>query len=469
MSRSNPRQAGLPVSTICLAVLGAAFTATAAYSQGIERDAAIISEQISNRVDAYIYKAGTRSKLEFRGTTLAGRAVGTARVVTEATRTSIEADFRDLPQPGTLGPYTVYMLWAITPEGRGNALGVLQLSRSGKAKIETVTPLNGFAMIVTAEPHFLVSVPSMQVVMRNIAVEFEGRTQPVTTLADRADYSGLAKLAPASKRPVQVEQATYAVEIAEAAGAATLAPGPLATAKQALDAADAAWRAKSSAERRRAPELGRVAMQAGEDARIAAVRRAEELKREAAQKDAEESQRRAEEARRLAEENARNAERAAALAATEAERAKNAEGAAARARAELLQRMNQVLPTRDTPRGLVAEIGGVQFATARATLESGARESLARLSGILSAYPELKLKIEGHTDNVGSAETNSRLSYERATAVRDYLASLGVPASSIDVDGLGPSNPVADNATAEGRARNRRVEVIVSGEGITPR
>jgi outer membrane protein OmpA-like peptidoglycan-associated protein len=130
--------------------------------------------------------------------------------------------------------------------------------------------------------------------------------------------------------------------------------------------------------------------------------------------------------------------------------------------------MNQVLPTRDTPRGLVAEIGGVLFATAKATLAGGARESLARLSGILSAYPALKLRVEGHTDDIGSEATNLKLSTERAIAVRDYLIGQGVPAASIEVEGLGPSNPVADNATAEGRARNRRVEVIVSGEGITP-
>ncbi len=461
MTRSIPTmRRGLPLA-LGLAIGVAPWVSSAALSQGIQRDAAIISEQVASRVDAYLYKAGTRSKLEFRGTTLAARAVGTARVSAEPTRTEVEADFRDLPQPGTLGPYTVYVLWAITPEGRATPLGVLELSSSGKADVEVSTPLNGLAMIVTAEPHPLVSVPSTQVVMRNVAVEFNGRTQPVTTLADRADYSALVKLAPASKRPVQVEQAAYAVAIAEAAGAATLAPGPLATAKAALEAADSAWRAKASAERKRAPELGRVAVQAGEDARVAAVRRAEELRREAAQKEAEAAQ-------RLAEENARNAERARALAAAEAERAKNAESAAARSRAELLARMNQVLPTRDTPRGLVAEIGGVLFATARATLEGGARESLARLSGILSAYPALRLKIEGHTDNVGSDATNLKLSTDRAIAVRDYLVAQGVPAAGIEVAGLGPASPVADNATAEGRARNRRVEVIVSGEGITP-
>lgn len=442
-------------------VATAALATPLASAQGIQRDAAIISEQVASRVDAYLYKAGTRSKLEFRGTTLAARAIGTAKVSAESNRTDVEADFKGLPQPGSLGPYTVYVLWAITPEGRASALGVLELSKSGKAEIEAGTPLNGFAMIVTAEPHALVSVPSTQVVLRNVAVEFTGRTQPVTTLADRADYANLVKLAPASKRPVEVEQAIYAVAIAEAADAANLAPGPLGTAKAALAVADGAWRAKSSGERKRAPELGRVAVQAGEDARVAAVRRAEELKREAARRDAEAAQ-------KLAEENARNAERARAQAAAEAERAKNVEAESARVRAELLARMNQVLPTRDTPRGLVAEIGGVLFATAKATLEGGARESLARLSGVLSAYPALKLRIEGHTDNVGSDATNLKLSTDRAAAVRDYLVGQGVPAAGIEVAGLGPAAPVADNTTAEGRARNRRVEVIVSGEGITP-
>jgi outer membrane protein OmpA-like peptidoglycan-associated protein len=450
------RRASRAIPAACLALATAVVLVVPATSaQDIQRDAAIISEAVSSRVDAYIYNVGTRSKLEFRGTTLAARAFGTAKVSAETSRTTIGADFEKLPQPGELGPYTVYVLWAITPEGRAASLGVLELSSSGKADIEVGTPLNGFAMILTAEPHFLVSVPSTQVVMRNVAVEFTGRTQPVTTLADRADYASLVKLAPATKRPIEVDQATYAVAIASAAGAEQLASGPFATARAALAAADGAWRAKKSAERKRAPELGRVAVQAGEDARVAAVRRAEEIKREEAQKQAAEAQ--------------RNAERAAALAATESTRARAAEGSAAKARAELLARMNQVLPTRDTPRGLVAEIGGVLFATAKATLSIEARESLARLSGVLSAYPALKLKIEGHTDNTGSEATNLKLSTDRAISVRDYLVGQGVPATSIDVEGLGPAAPVADNGTAEGRARNRRVEVIVSGDGITPK
>ncbi len=455
MSRSGSRAlCAPPVACLALLAIGA-LAAAAGSAQGIQRDAAIISEAVSSRVDAFIYKVGTRSRLEFRGTTLAARAFGTAKVSAETNRTSVDAEFEKLPQPGELGPYTVYVLWAITPEGRASSLGVLALSSSGKADIEVNTPLNGFAMILTAEPHFLVSVPSTQVVMRNVAVEFTGRTTPVTTLADRADYAALTRLAPATRRPVQVDQATYAVAIAEASGAERLASGPFSTAKAALAAADAAWRSKKGAERKRAPELGRVAVQAGEDARVAAIRRADEIRKEEAQQQAVEAQ--------------RNAERAAALALSEAARAREAEGSAAKARAELLARMNQVLPTRDTPRGLVAEIGGVLFATAKATLSIEARESLARLSGVLSAYPGLKLKIEGHTDNTGSEETNRKLSNDRALSVRDYLVAQGVPATGIEVEGLGPADPVADNGTAEGRARNRRVEVIVSGEGITPK
>jgi len=128
-----------------------------------------------------------------------------------------------------------------------------------------------------------------------------------------------------------------------------------------------------------------------------------------------------------------------------------------------LNRLNAVLPTRESERGLVSEIGGVQFATATANLNPPARESLARFSGIVASYPELSFRIEGHTDDVGSDLTNNDLSLRRAISVRDYLISLGVPASSIDVEGFGPYRPVADNASADGRARNRRVEIVISG------
>ena len=151
-------------------------------------------------------------------------------------------------------------------------------------------------------------------------------------------------------------------------------------------------------------------------------------------------------------------EAAARLAAEQAQARAWAE-----ARALLLNRLSAVLPTRETERGLVSEIGGVQFATGTANLNPPARESLARFSGIVASYPDLRFTIEGHTDNVGSDATNSELSLRRAISVREYLVSLGVPAASFEVEGFGPYRPVADNTTAEGRARNRRVEIVISG------
>ena len=112
---------------------------------------------------------------------------------------------------------------------------------------------------------------------------------------------------------------------------------------------------------------------------------------------------------------------------------------------------------------LVSEIGGVQFATGTADLSAPARESLARFSGIVASYPNLKFTVEGHTDSTGSAATNQELSLRRSITVRDYLIGQKIPASSIDAEGLGSERPVADNETADGRAKNRRVEIVISG------
>jgi outer membrane protein OmpA-like peptidoglycan-associated protein len=96
-------------------------------------------------------------------------------------------------------------------------------------------------------------------------------------------------------------------------------------------------------------------------------------------------------------------------------------------------------------------------------LNSPARESLARFSGIVASYPDLRFRIEGHTDNVGTYGMNQELSLRRAISVRDYLIGLGVAPSNIAVEGYGPSRPVANNETSDGRARNRRVEIVISG------
>src|SRR4029077_8704483 len=135
-------------------------------------------------------------------------------------------------------------------------------------------------------------------------------------------------------------------------------------------------------------------------------------------------------------------------------------------RARLLQQLNTILSTRDTARGLIANMSDVLFKTGSFELLPGARERLAKVSGIVLAHPGLHLEVEGHTDSVGSDEYNQQLSEKRAGAVRDYLAQQGIGGDAIVARGLGKTQPVATNDTAEGRQQNRRVELVLSGDAI---
>src|SRR5262249_10546396 len=191
---------------------------------------------------------------------------------------------------------------------------------------------------------------------------------------------------------------------------------------------------------------------------------------EAAQADAERMRQQAEKAKQEAD-----AARAAALAqqqAAEAEAEKARQAAAqaekdkANLRAQLLQQLNSILQTEDTARGLIVNMSDVLFDTGSATLKPPTREKLAKISGILLAHPGLSLQVEGHTDSVGGDEFNQQLSERRADSVREFLAQNGVPASSITARGFGKTQPVASNETAEGRQRNRLVELVVNGEAI---
>ena len=135
-------------------------------------------------------------------------------------------------------------------------------------------------------------------------------------------------------------------------------------------------------------------------------------------------------------------------------------------RARLLQQFNAILVTRDTARGLVVNLSDVLFDTGKYTLRPVAREKLAKISGIILVYPDLKLAIEGNTDSVGGDAMNQELSEQRAAAVRDYLAKQNIPLASMTSRGFGKTQPVASNDTPEGRQQNRRVEMIVSGDVI---
>ena len=184
---------------------------------------------------------------------------------------------------------------------------------------------------------------------------------------------------------------------------------------------------------------------------------------EAAQANAEGAQASAETGKALAE---ADAERNRAAAANSDQQLQQAVQDREELRARLLQQFNVILETRDTARGLVVNMSDVLFDTGKFTLRPLAREKLAKISGIVLAYPTLQLAVEGNTDSVGTVESNQVLSERRAEGVMAYLTGQGVPQSSTTATGFGQTRPIATNDTAAGRQQNRRVELVVSGEVI---
>jgi outer membrane protein OmpA-like peptidoglycan-associated protein len=478
---------------LCVAAALSGGTATLAFAQGVERSEAIASSDALSQISIYSYRDGPKSDLFLRGTPLAATAEGKVQVEYQNNNAKISAEAKDLPKPASLGPYTTYVLWAVTPDGRATNRGVIGGIEGGKGELETNYGQSQFALIVTAEPHFAVTMPSTMMVLFNVADDVEGaRESKVTTLTERVDYARLvpgAQLAPPvinEDNPLEVVQARYAIAIARAAGAEKFGSDAYVTAKQKLAAAEAALAGSRGEERKTAPGLAREAVTAGEDARRAALlasteNAVAERQRAAALAATDAANATARVAATAAAATSHEAEAVTAAATTARETATATAAAASSeaasqaaaeverekavvaARDDLRNRLNEALPTHDSSRGLVAEIGGVQFATGTAATSATARESLSKFSGIVASYPGLRFNVEGHTDSVGSVAANNELSLKRAMAVRDYLIEQGVPASSIDVAGLGLSAPIGDNSTTEGRARNRRVEIVVSG------
>jgi outer membrane protein OmpA-like peptidoglycan-associated protein len=296
------------------------------------------------------------------------------------------------------------------------------------------------------------------------------------TLAKAQQQLATAEEAYRSKRDKKTVESTArdVVETAEEARVMAVkkkaeedAQGRMATEKKAAEDREAKARADADAEARRRQEAEQ-ARQEAEQARIQAEQAkadAERMKQQAEQaaQEAAHQQGEAEKARQAALEQQRLAE-----AETEKARqaAAKAESEKAQLRAQLLDQLNSILQTRDSARGLIVNMSDVLFDTGSSTLKTGAREKLAKISGIVLAHPGLNLQIEGHTDSVGTEEFNQQLSERRSDSVRDFLAEQGVPGSSMSAKGFGKSQPVASNDTAEGRQRNRRVELVVSGDAI---
>ena len=227
----------------------------------------------------------------------------------------------------------------------------------------------------------------------------------------------------------------------------------------------AAEQARLEQQRRAQAEAQRqTAEEAQQRADAAATRAARErAEADAAKADAIEQQKVLQAKAEQAHLNEEAAERARLAAEQQSQKA---EAEKAQLRERLRQQLNAILETQETARGLIVNISDVLFDFNKYTLQPGAREKMAKVSGILLSYPGLKIQLEGHTDSIGSDDYNLKLSQQRADAVRDYLVAQGVPNATVTATGLGKTTPVASNDTAAGRQRNRRVDMVVSGEPI---
>jgi outer membrane protein OmpA-like peptidoglycan-associated protein len=464
--------------------------------------------------------------VKFRGTTLLSRLKGEARVRRSGRRgTRVELSVDNMPRASELGGiYTTYVLWAISPNGQVDNLG--EIKRSGNSiidsKLDVTTPLQTFALIVTAEPHFLMKIPSRMVVLENLPPQRPGNAQIETVdvkyIGNSSDYFKSAAVPDIAARdyrdtPVSLLGARQSINLARFAGADQDAPDELKKAQAELDAAEEAWRTKELAaeidiKARTATSSGVHAEEMALTRRAARLRRDDIRRRDEALRSAEQStatanQRieqlqvaldREQRARELAERDAAaandnlrdlriqvaqlrddlqiaRAEGEAAklkLARLEGERqAEQARSEAERreqlrraAELTLKQNLAQFGTVRDAPRGFQLVLPDSIWSGMRASkLTAAAGTKLEPLAALLASNPDYQILIEAFSDNKGDEVSLQQFTQERARVLSERFQTAGVDPARIQANGMGPSNPVAVNTTLNGRSRNRRIEI----------
>jgi outer membrane protein OmpA-like peptidoglycan-associated protein len=482
---------------------------------------------VSRTAKAVNYKhRGGATKLDFAGTDLMPKASGEAKVESKQGYIEIEVEFDELQKPTTFGnEYLTYILWAVSPEGRAVNLGEVLLN-GNRSKLDVTTDLQSFALIVTAEPYYAVRQPSNVVVLENVVrADTQGSTEVVDAkyeLLERGGYIPTGyKFDPVvlnTRLPLEFFEARNAVRIAESEGAEKYAGESYRHAVELMNRTDE-YATRKHIDKRPLISVAREAVQTAEDARAIAVKRIEEERLANERQDAAKAQGQADDATRMKEQaqsdqvraevakaqaesdtaraqaatalaesdtaraqanaakaksdmEASQASSASALSAAQADAersrlaAQQAEADKAAMRIRLSEQLNRILQTRDSARGLIVSMSDVLFDTAKYSLKPGAREKLAKVAGILIAYPGLNIEVGGYTDNVGGDSMNQTLSENRASSVRDYLVQQGVATNSVSAKGFGNTLPVASNGNSAGRQQNRRVELLVSGEAI---
>jgi len=475
----------------------------------------------------YRHRSGA-TDVDFAGTALLPSADGKAKVRSKRGTMEVEADFGNLQSPTTFGnEYLTYVMWAISPEGRAVNLGEVLVGGNDRSKLTATTDLQAFALIVTAEPYYAVRQPSDVVILENVVRDdTKGTTEAVNAkyeLMERGGYlpTGFKfdPLVLKADLPLEFYEARNALRIAQSEGAERYADASYRHAVQLMNTADADATDRHI-DKKPLIAVAREAVQTAEDAREIAVKKIDEERRASdlqASSDAQaRSQAQADEAMRLKEKAQSDAAKAqadmaasqtasaAAVSAAQSDSAKaqadmaanQASSAAAVSaaqadaeqariaaqnaqmneqqansdkaamRVKLSEQLNRILETRDSARGLIVSMSDVLFDTGKYSLKPGAREKLAKVAGILLAYPGLNIEVDGYTDNVGGDDMNQKLSENRASSVLSYLVGQGVTTNSVSSKGYGNTLPVASNDNAAGRQENRRVELVVSGDAI---
>jgi outer membrane protein OmpA-like peptidoglycan-associated protein len=464
----------------------------------------------------YQHRSGA-SDVDFAGTALMPSADGKAKVRSKRGTLEVEAEFGNLQSPITFGgEYLTYVLWAISPEGRAANLGEVLVGDNNRSKLTATTDLQAFALIVTAEPYYAVRQPSNVVVLENVVrADTKGTAEAVNAkyeLMERGGYIPTGyKFDPvvlSASLPLEFYEARNALRIAQSEGAESYANASYQHAVELMNSADADAM-NGHGERKPLIAVSREVVQTAEDAREIAVKKIDEQRqandlqassdaqarsqaqadaairlKEQAQSDAARAQAdtaaaQADTAKAQAETVANQTTSAAAISAAQADAeqariaAQNAQQGEHQAdsdkaamRAELSEKLNTILATRDSARGLIVSMSDVLFDTGQYSLKPGAREKLAKVAGILISYPGLNIQVGGYTDNVGGDDMNQKLSENRADSVLNYLVQQGVTTNSVSASGFGNTSPVASNDTSSGRQENRRVELVVSGDAI---
>jgi outer membrane protein OmpA-like peptidoglycan-associated protein len=475
---------------------------------------------------AVTYPLDESIEVKFKGTTLLPRLKGSAKVKREGRRgTRVELAIDNLPRANELGGiYTTFVLWAISPDGRVDNLG--EIKRGGSpfiaSKLDVTTPLQTFALIITAEPHFLMKVPSRMVVLENLPPLRPGKSQVETLnvqyIGNTSDYfrdPRVPEIATSDYRdiPVSLLGARQAVNLAKFAGGPVDAPEEFQTAQDDLLAAEKALRfnqptaevdvlarkatssgakAEEMALARRAARLRREDISRRDEAlrnaektadsaqrEIAQLRTAldrEQRARELAERDAstanEQLREQRSEVARLRDElqTARSEGEAAKLALARIEGARNAEEERRNSEAKEQQRraaeatLRQTLAkygtVKETSNGFQLVLPESIWSGPRATtLNAAAAAKLEPLAAVLASNPDYQILIEAYTDSKGDEVTLQQLTQERARQLSERLQSAGVEASRVQANGMGAANPLSANTTVSGRARNRRTEI----------